>query len=45
MKKGKIKDISLGQYQHKEKRINNPQVGLVSSDLDSKPKKNYLKIS
>ena len=37
-KKGK--DIFLGQYQHtKAKRANNPQVGLVSSDLDSKPKK------
>lgn len=35
----KIKDISLGQYQHKEKRVNNPQVGMVSSDLDTKPKK------
>jgi len=34
------KDISLGQYQHnKPKRANNPQVGLVSSALDSKPKK------
>jgi len=34
------KDISLGQYQHpKVKRVNNPQVGLVSSDLDEKPKK------
>jgi adenine-specific DNA-methyltransferase len=34
------KDISLGQYQHtKNKRANNPQVGLVSSDLDTKPKK------
>ncbi|PIZ44263.1 site-specific DNA-methyltransferase, partial [candidate division WWE3 bacterium CG_4_10_14_0_2_um_filter_41_14] len=34
------KDISLGQYQHnKVKRVNNPQVGLVSSDLDTKPKK------
>lgn len=38
-KKEEHKDISLGQYQHKEKRINNPQVGMVSSDLDSKPKK------
>lgn len=38
-KEGKIKDISLGQYQHKEKRVNNPQVGMVSSDLDTKPKK------
>lgn len=38
--KRNIKDISLGQYQHiKAKRANNPQVGLVSSDLDSKPKK------
>src|SRR3989344_2066503 len=38
--KGKENDISLGQYQHsKPKRANNPQVGLVSSDLDSKPKK------
>lgn len=36
----KHKDISLGQYQHtKSKRANNPQVGLVSSTLDSKPKK------
>lgn len=36
----KEKDISLGQYQHTTaKRANNPQVGLVSSDLDSKPKK------
>jgi len=36
----KHKDISLGQYQHtKSKRANNPQVGLVSSALDSKPKK------
>lgn len=39
----KTKDISLGQYQHKEKRINNPQVGLVSSALDSKPKKKTYK--
>ena len=39
-KKGnKTKDIFLDQYQHKQKRVNNPQVGLVSSDLDSKPKK------
>lgn len=38
-KEEKAKDISLGQYQHKDKRVNNPQVGLVSSDLDSKPKK------
>lgn len=39
-KEEKAKDISLGQYQHtKAKRANNPQVGLVSSDLDSKPKK------
>ena len=39
-KEGKEKDISLGQYQHtKDKRANNPQVGLVSSELDSKPKK------
>src|SRR3989344_6369625 len=35
----KEKDISLGQYQHKQKRANNPQVGLVSSELDTKPKK------
>ncbi|MFZ1075160.1 MAG: site-specific DNA-methyltransferase [Minisyncoccia bacterium] len=35
----KTKDISIGQYQHKEKRSNNPQVGLVSSSLDTKPKK------
>jgi adenine-specific DNA-methyltransferase len=36
----KHKDISLGQYQHtKDKRANNPQVGLVSSTLDTKPKK------
>ena len=40
MKNKKIKDISLEQYQHnKPKRANNPQVGLVSSALDSKPKK------
>ncbi len=39
-KQTKEKDISLGQYQHTAaKRVNNPQVGLVSSDLDSKPKK------
>jgi len=39
-KKEKIKDVSLGQYQHtKVKRTNNPQVGLVSSALDTKPKK------
>lgn len=38
-KKEKIKDVSLGQYQHKGKRANNPQVGLVSSTLDAKPKK------
>lgn len=38
--KEKKVDISLGQYQHtKAKRANNPQVGLVSSDLDSRPKK------
>ena len=43
-KKEKIKDISLGQYQHsKAKRINNPQVGLVSSALDTKPKKKVYK--
>ena len=43
IKTEKHKDISLGQYQHtKSKRANNPQVGLVSSALDSKPKKkNY----
>lgn len=35
----KVKDISIGQYQHKQKRVNNPQVGLVSSELDTKPKK------
>ncbi len=36
----KVKDISLGQYQHnKPKRANNPQAGLVSDALDSKPKK------
>ncbi len=36
----KTKDISLGQYQHETpKRMNNPQVGLVSSGLDGKPKK------
>jgi len=40
IKKREIKDISIGQYQHnKPKRVNNPQVGLVSSVLDSKPKK------
>jgi adenine-specific DNA-methyltransferase len=40
IKEDKVKDISLGQYQHnKPKRANNPQVGLVSSALDSKPKK------
>lgn len=40
IKTEKHKDISLGQYQHtKSKRANNPQVGLVSSALDSKPKK------
>ncbi|HQM18857.1 MAG TPA: site-specific DNA-methyltransferase, partial [Candidatus Paceibacterota bacterium] len=40
IKTEKHKDISLGQYQHtKNKRANNPQVGLVSSALDSKPKK------
>jgi adenine-specific DNA-methyltransferase len=39
-KKPENKDISLGQYQHiTAKRTNNPQVGLVSSGLDSKPKK------
>ena len=39
-KEKKIKDIALGQYKHsKPKRANNPQVGLVSSALDSKPKK------
>ena len=38
-KEDKIKDISIGQYQHKQKRANNPQVGLVSSDLDTKPKR------
>lgn len=38
--KRNMKDVSLGQYQHtRVKRSNNPQVGLVSSDLDSKPKK------
>src|SRR3989344_9542291 len=38
--KGKENDISLGQYQHsKPKRANNPQAGLVSDALDSKPKK------
>jgi len=43
-KKEKIKDISLGQYQHdKAKRTNNPQVGLVSSTLDAKPKKKTYK--
>lgn len=36
----KVKNISLGQYRHENmKRANNPQVGLVSGDLDSKPKK------
>ncbi|MBP6949149.1 MAG: site-specific DNA-methyltransferase [Candidatus Pacebacteria bacterium] len=35
----KVKDISLEQYQHnKPKRANNPQAGLVSDALDSKPK-------
>lgn len=39
-KKDEHKDISLGQYQHnKPKRANNPQAGLVSDALDSKPKK------
>lgn len=40
-KKGsKPKDISIGQYQFsKPKRANNPQAGLVSNALDSKPKK------
>jgi len=34
------KDITLGQYQFsKPKRANNPQAGLVSNALDSKPKK------
>jgi len=32
------------QYQHtRDKRSNNPQVGLVSSDLDTKPKKKEYK--
>ena len=35
---GKIKNIYLGQYQHKNKRVNNPQVGMVSGDLDTRPK-------
>lgn len=40
IKKAEHKDISLGQYQHnKPKRANNPQAGLVSDALDSKPKK------
>lgn len=40
----KNKDISIGQYQFsKPKRVNNPQVGLVSSTLDSKPKKKFYK--
>ncbi|HTE48383.1 MAG TPA: site-specific DNA-methyltransferase [Candidatus Paceibacterota bacterium] len=39
IKEKKIKDISLSQYLHKQKRANNPQVGLVSSELDTKPKK------
>ena len=39
-KEEKNKDIKLGQYQfNNEKRMNNPQVGLVSNALDSKPKK------
>ncbi len=39
-KKRDNKDISLEQYQHTTvKRANNPQVGLVSGTLDSKPKK------
>ncbi len=43
-KKEKIKDISLGQYQYATpKRMNNPEVGLVSSGLDSKPKKKTYK--
>jgi adenine-specific DNA-methyltransferase len=34
------KDITIGQYQFSEpKRANNPQAGLVSNALDSKPKK------
>lgn len=36
------KNLSLGQYQHRAKRVNNPEVGLVSSSLDSRPvKKTY----
>jgi adenine-specific DNA-methyltransferase len=43
-KVGKVKDISIGQYQHtKAKRINNPQVGLVSGVLDTEPKKKAYK--
>ncbi len=38
----KEKDISLGQYQHDKKRVNNPQVGMVSDQLDERPtKKTY----
>ena len=39
IKKEKVKDISLVQYQYKDKRVNNPQVGTVSDALDSKPKR------
>ena len=38
----KAKDIALGQYQHDKKRVNNPQVGMVSDQLDERPtKKTY----
>lgn len=42
MNKKQEKDISLEQYKHNAKRVNNPEVGLVSDALDNKPiKKEY----
>lgn len=42
MNKKQEKNISLEQYKHNAKRVNNPQVGLVSDALDTKPiKKEY----
>lgn len=42
MNKKQEKDISLEQYKHNAKRVNNPEVGLVSDALDTKPiKKGY----
>ncbi len=43
IRKKRVRDISIEQYQHSSKRINNPPVGLVSSKLDSKPKKKTYK--